>query len=69
MFNDFGVEVITGVEGKDVEKVIDQAANGEVSSGENSCSPGGGKGTAKKVKTNTDKLKTERDSQPLRPMS
>ncbi len=48
MFDDFGVKVITGLEGKDTGKAIEQFVNGEIESGENPCSPGGGKGYGKK---------------------
>lgn len=48
MFDDFGVKAITGLEGKDIDKVIKQMAKDELDSSENPCSPGGGKGYGKK---------------------
>lgn len=48
MFDNFGVEVITGLEGKNTEKVIEQITKGEIESGKNPCSPGEGKGYGKK---------------------
>ena len=44
-FNDFNIEIITGVEG-DIEGVIDRILNGEIKNlqGENLCNPSGGKG-------------------------
>lgn len=50
MFDDFGVKITTGCDGQSVNKVIKQAANGEIESGENPCSPGRGKGYGKERK-------------------
>ncbi|MFP4005175.1 MAG: NifB/NifX family molybdenum-iron cluster-binding protein [Candidatus Hadarchaeia archaeon] len=44
LFEDYGVEVTSGLEGVKVEEVIESALNGEIDSGSNPCSPGGGKG-------------------------
>ncbi|MFW5912258.1 MAG: NifB/NifX family molybdenum-iron cluster-binding protein [Candidatus Hadarchaeota archaeon] len=44
LFEDYGVEVTSGLEGVKVEEVIESALNGEIDSGANPCSPGGGKG-------------------------
>lgn len=43
-FDDFGVEVITGLKGENVEEVTEKFAKGVVESGENPCDPDGGKG-------------------------
>lgn len=48
MFNEFDVEVITGLEGENVKEIIDKVAKGTIEAGENPCSPGGGKGYGKK---------------------
>lgn len=48
MFDDLGVKVVTGLEGENIDKVIEQLVEGDVESDENPCSPGGGKGYGKK---------------------
>ena len=47
MFDNFSVRVITGVEGEDIEKVIEDFIEGELDSEGNPCSPGKGKGYGK----------------------
>lgn len=47
MFDEYGVRVITGLEGTDTDEVISQFVEGEIESGENPCSPGEGKGYGK----------------------
>ena len=42
-FDEFGIELITGVEGK-IDDVIDSFIKEELEQGESSCSPGKGKG-------------------------
>lgn len=48
MFDDFGVKVITGLDGEDTEKVIEQVVKGEIESEGNPCTPGRGKGYGRK---------------------
>lgn len=44
MFENFGIEVTTGLEGEDTNKVLEQVSKGEIESGTNPCEPGRGKG-------------------------
>ncbi len=53
-FNQYGIEVITGVDG-DIKEVIKKMLDGTLEGGESICSPGGGKGYG------VDKIHTEAD--------
>jgi len=53
-FNQYGIEVIRGIVGK-VDGVIAKVLDGTLESGENICSPGGGKGYGvEKIHTGAD---------------
>ena len=43
LFDEFGIELITGIQGK-VDDVVDALINGKLEGGESLCSPGKGKG-------------------------
>lgn len=47
MFDDFGVKVITGLEGENIDEVLGQFLKGDIESEGNPCSPGRGKGYGK----------------------
>ena len=53
-FNQYGIEVIMGVNGK-IDDVIEKILNGTLEGGESICSPGGGKGYG------VEKIHTEAD--------
>jgi predicted Fe-Mo cluster-binding NifX family protein len=53
-FQQYGIEVIMGVEGK-IDDVINKILNGTLEGGESICSPGGGKGFG------VEKIHTEAD--------
>ncbi|MEJ2249891.1 MAG: NifB/NifX family molybdenum-iron cluster-binding protein [Candidatus Lokiarchaeota archaeon] len=53
-FNQYGIEVVTGVEGN-IDEVINKILNGTLEGGESICKPGGGKGYG------VDKIHTEAD--------
>lgn len=53
-FNQYGIEVITGVQGQ-INDVIEKILNGTLEGGESLCNPGGGKGYG------VDKIHTEAD--------
>ena len=53
-FNQYGIEVIRGVDGE-IDDVITKVLDGTLEGGENICSPGGGKGYGvEKIHTDAD---------------